>query len=565
MTPVKRLRLEEPPGEGPGNEASARRNIADLVARLRFSPEEGHIWLDDTRMVLLDMPALTTLRRELVTELGIGKAREILMRIGHASGTRAAITAMKVRCDRPDIDTFLVGPQLHGLEGMVQVEPVRIEADVERGHYYSELIWRHSAEAEAHLSSFGVSAEPICWSQLGYASGYTSAFMERPILFKEVECVACGAPHCRIVGRPLSEWELSEQSHFPGRSVAPLPRAAVAGNEMVGASPGFVAAWHLLQRAAPVRTSVLLLGETGVGKEIFAKALHRASPRGEREFFAVNCAALSETLLEGELFGAERGAFTGATHSRAGWFEAANGSTLFLDEIGTLNLSAQAKLLRVLQEGEVTRVGSTQKRRIDVRLVCATNMDLNELVAKGQFRADLLHRINVFPIRIPPLRDRRDDIPSLIGRFLARFNEQMDRHVPGFTPRAVDALLQYAFPGNVRELENMIERAVVIALKDEPIDVFHLFSDHRILERRLLAPGVDGRLDERLDEADSKGLDERLADELVQVASLKDVESSLVAAALRRSGNNISQAARMLGLTRAEMRHRLQPTTLRGH
>ena len=222
--------------------------------------------------------------------------------------------------------------------------------------------------------------------------------------------------------------------------------------------------------------TVLFLGETGVGKEIFARMLHRMGRRSEQPFVAVNCAALPENLIEAELFGVVKGAYTGATDSRPGRFERAHGGTLFLDEIGTLTLSAQAKLLRALQEGEIERVGDSQTRKVDVRLLAATNVDLKDAVARGTFREDLYFRLTTFPVRIPPLRERRDDIPLLMRHFLHRFSQRHGKTVGSFAPEAVEALLSYAFPGNIRELENMIERGVLLADAGEPIGISHLFT-----------------------------------------------------------------------------------------
>lgn len=534
-------------------------DVSDLSARIRFSPHEGQVWLGDQRVVILNIETFVSLRRQLIETVGPRQAREIFFRMGHAAGSREARLASEVRTDRPQIDAFLVGPQLHALRGEVHVEPVNIRADVETGEYFSELIWRNSAEAEAHLAAFGGSTEPICWMQIGYASGYTSAIMERPILFREVGCVACGDRHCRIVGRPAEEWPDEDGERFQTYKL-PSPKAQDAGAapskpiEVVGASPGFLGAWHLLQRVAPFSTSVLLLGETGVGKEVFARAIHDYSPRSGREFFSVNCAAISESLIDAELFGVEKGAFTGAIQSRPGWFEAADGSTLFLDEIGTLSPTAQAKLLRVLQEGQLSRVGSTKIRKVDVRLVCATNIDLDESSKSGAFRKDLLHRLNVFPITIPPLRQRREDIPLLVDHFLKAFARKALYKPNGFTVEAIDALIDYEFPGNVRELENMIERAAILSARDEPITSFHLFRHRAPNSRELYKPATDGHLVSL-----AQGSDQHLPDEGVPPSPLNidRMERIAIESALAKSGGNLSKAARMLGITRARLRYKL--------
>jgi two-component system response regulator HydG len=214
---------------------------------------------------------------------------------------------------------------------------------------------------------------------------------------------------------------------------------------------------------APTEATALILGESGTGKELVAQAIHANSPRRAGPLITVNCAALPETLLESELFGHERGAFTGATERRLGRFELAHGGTIFLDEIGDLPPTAQTKLLRVLQSQEFERVGGTNTLKIDVRVIAATNKDLEAAVRAGQFREDLWYRLYVFPLTLPPLRERRDDIPLLTEHFLRRYAERHRRRLRGLTPRALDLLMRYEWPGNVRELEHTIERAVILA------------------------------------------------------------------------------------------------------
>lgn len=225
--------------------------------------------------------------------------------------------------------------------------------------------------------------------------------------------------------------------------------------------------YELTRKVASSNASVLLLGETGTGKELIARAIHQLSPRHSGPFVRVNCGALPENLLESELFGHVRGAFTGAVANRAGRFEAAHTGTVFLDEINSTTAKLQVKLLRVLQEHEFERVGDTQTIRVDVRVVAASNRDLMEEAAAGRFREDLFYRLNVVTIYLPPLRERREDIPELVGHFLRIYNERNHRHVPHVERRAMEALQSYQWPGNVRELQNYIERAVVLAPGDE--------------------------------------------------------------------------------------------------
>lgn len=463
----------------------------DLRRLLRFSAEDGHIWLGEHRMVLLHTAALSELRRELIDSLGTEQARRILTRMGFASGLRDAELARKIRSTNDLTDAFVAGPQLHMLEGCVKVEVVKIEFDEPSGGFHGEFLWEHSWEAEAHVHSYGEVEHPVCWMMIGYASGYTSAFMGRFILFRETQCAATGDERCRIVGMPADEWpdahELTpyfESDPIVGRllemrdEVEAMRRSITAPREvanLTGNSSGFRSAFATLMKAAATKVSVLLLGETGVGKERFARALHDSGQRRDGPFVAVNCAALPGELVESELFGVERGAFTGAHASRAGRFERAEGGTLFLDEIGELPLSAQAKLLRVLQEGEIERVGDDQTRKIDVRLVAATNVELKQAVEAGHFRRDLYYRINVHPVTIPPLRERATDIPPLAEAMILRFCTLHDKRLLGVTDKALQALAAHDWPGNIRELENVIERGVILAPQNGWIETEHLF------------------------------------------------------------------------------------------
>ena len=465
---------------------------------------------------------------------------------------------------------FSVGPQLHMLEGAVQVTPEHLDLDVRRGHYHGIFRWDNSWEVETHLRDFGPQAEPVCWTLLGYASGYTSAFMGRPVYYKEVLCAACGQAHCRIEGRPAHEWEDGEQlasdyapetpplaAGAPAPSLPqadpPAPAPADALGPLLGRSSAFVAATQLLRKAAGTHVTVLLTGETGVGKERFARGLHALSPRAAKPFVAVNCAALPGELIESELFGTEKGAYTGADAARAGRFERAHGGTLFLDELGELPLPAQAKLLRVLQDGQVERLGASQPRQVDVRLVAATHVDLAEAVRARRFRQDLYYRLNVYPIRVPPLRERQDDIIELAQHLLRHYCTQHDKHLVGFSDRALHALRQHPWPGNVREMENLIERGVILATAGQSIDVGHLFPDTPGLGAAHVL-GAGGQLEaartpvygaELIDALLRRGLD------------LQSLESTLIEEAVARSQGNLAAAARLLGITRPQLSYRL--------
>jgi two-component system, NtrC family, response regulator HydG len=582
------------------NDSSRFPDIADLAAELHFSPVDGHIWLNDQRMLLIHSRAMGELRRELIESLGVDRARGLLTRMGYAAGTSDAVTARKVRPKMSPHDMFSVGPQLHALEGIVQVEPVRLDFDLASGKYYGEFIWKGSVEDEENVRHQGIGAEPACWMQIGYASGFTSEFMGRPVFYREVECSSMGHHQCRIVGKPVEEWDDAEDelrflraepfsqglaaksSKRPGSTSelsapAPAPAFAEVDIQIVGVSPGFNSVCHMVRRVASTHATVLFLGESGVGKEVFARALHQVSPRRKQPFIALNCAAIPEQLVESELFGVEKGAYTGAQASRLGRFERASGGTLFLDEIGILDLVAQGKLLRALQEGEIERLGDDRSRKVDVRVVAATNLDLRAEVSAGRFREDLFYRLNVFPIIIPPLRERREDLPILINHFIERYSQRHNRRVSGFTSRAIEALLTYGWPGNIRELENMIERGVILATDGMPIDVGHLFtSGEKFAER--FDVGKRGELTpaKRLQaaaasqaETDVGLITERLcallldqpesgSDSAAQNVSLDDIETVLLKKAVEQSQGNLSAAARRLGITRPQLAYRLK-------
>ena len=273
----------------------------------------------------------------------------------------------------------------------------------------------------------------------------------------------------RTIRRAAEKQALALQNR---RLQARLDELQGAGS-IVGTSPVMLKTLELVRQVAPSTATVLIQGESGTGKELIADAIHHGSPRRDRAFIKVNCAALPEQLLESELFGHERGAFTGALARKEGRFELADGGTLFLDEIGDISPAMQGKLLRVLQSGEIERVGGTRTLKVDVRIVAATNRDLAALVRERRFREDLYYRLNVITIQLPPLRDRREDIPLLAHHFLRRYSAKNAKSLGGFTEEAMDLLQTYAWPGNVRELENVIERAVVLTRSDliTPVDL----------------------------------------------------------------------------------------------
>jgi DNA-binding NtrC family response regulator len=359
-----------------------------------------------------------------------------------------------------------------------------------------------------------------------------------------IEAMRLGAFH--YVPKPFKNEEVlhlvrraSERRRLLAENLVLRSRLEGMG-EIIGTSRRMQEVYELIRRAAPARSNIMITGESGTGKELVARAIHRLSPRNIGPFVPVHTSAIPSELLESSLFGHIKGAYTGAVSSRKGLFEAAHQGTLFLDEVGTISLETQTKLLRVIQEREIRRVGGVEARSVDVRLVAATNVDLWGEVQAGRFREDLYYRLNVITIDLPPLRDRREDIPLLISHFLSTYIEENNRGVVGFSPEAIDALTGYAWPGNVRELENAVERAVVLS-RGETVELDELPQALRD------APGDELTISE----IPAEGLDFRFA-----VAAF---QAQLIRQALKQTGGVQRKAARLLHLsptTLNEMVHR---------
>lgn len=576
--------------------------LRELATRLRFSPDEGRIWMDKRRVVLLQAETFSALREELIATLGMDMTRGLLSRIYYAAGQRDAEDAMKIAGPNASWNDLLnTGGRIHALQGYVLPEHSGrgfAAGDLRSDDYYGEAIWKDSLEDEVHVAKHGIGSQAVCWSAVGYCSGYLSQCAGRSILVREVECRASGSAHCRIIAKPASQWEGAEDDlrflltepappprvHVPlsmrldprNDDVKPWPMPVMQGHSdsqssFVGASASFYVLQHKIDRAAPTQATILLLGESGVGKSLIAREVHRRSGRANAQFVEVNCAAIPEQLVESELFGVERGAFSGATHSRPGRFEAANGGTLFLDEIGTLSMTAQGKLLRVLQSGEMERLGSNKTILADVRVISATNEDLKLAVQEGRFREDLYFRLNVFPIVVQPLRERRDDIPLLTDALLARFAKRHGRKVSGIASRAMQALIHHTWPGNVRELENVLERGVIMVQGDELLDIHHLSNaDDTLASPSYFGIGRMGQLATNMEidtdratlpsQGDSTSSVSAIAEALVNQgkACLPAMEDALVRAAVKQTGGNITRAATLLGLSRSQLDYRVK-------
>jgi len=479
----------------------AGRTNLHLAEVLDFRPDQGIIRLHEQRVVILSAAAMGLMRKELVDTLGVEPARRVLLRFGFADGYHDAVNLRAQSGWDSPLEGLRSGAMLHRLEGIVRAEIVRIDHDPETGRFEEEVRWHDSYEAEQHVHHYGPSAAPVCWSLAGYSSGFVSACLGKEVYFREKTCAGQGLTHCTAIGRDADSWgeevesiRADFQAANVGHEVERLRKAVgtrlkeldrrerllerrerelnllrqrverhAAAKHFVAGSQAMRDVLELAARVAPIDTTVLVYGESGTGKEFVVRMIHDQSPRAAAPFVSINCAALTETLLESELFGHVRGAFTGAVRDKAGLFEVAGNGTLFLDEIGEVAPTVQAKLLRALQEREIRRVGGERTVKVNARVIAATNRDLKAAVEAGTFREDLYFRLAAFIITVPPLRDRREDIPPLAHQFMVRAAARMKKDVSAISRDAMAALMNYDWPGNVRELEHAVERAVILA------------------------------------------------------------------------------------------------------
>jgi len=399
-------------------------------------------------------------------------------------------------------------------------------------------------------------------SDLGSANGtfLNGTRVLAPARLKSGDVITVGSTRLTFV----SDATAKSDPEAPADDSTRVRDDARASGVLLGASKAMEEVFHLIEKAAASSLPTLLEGETGTGKELVARAIHQASGHAKGPFLPINCAAVPENLLESELFGHRRGAFTGATADHEGLFEAAQGGTVFLDEIGEMPLAMQPKVLRVIQEGELTRIGEIRARKVDFRLVAATNRDLLREVERGAFRSDLYYRISAFPIRIPPLRERRGDISILVESFLAVAARRQGKRITGVAAPAMHALVEFDWPGNVRELQNEVQRAVALAAAGEEIGVEHLSpkltggevsargdGDEDAIEaspgdREPTAPGTDGA-------AGPGSLR----------AARNAFEARYITEVLAQQGGSVLRAARVLGLTRAGLYKKLKELGIR--
>jgi two-component system, NtrC family, response regulator HydG len=525
---------------------------------LELDPEGGMIRFAGQRAVLLDAVAMGLLRKYLVENFGLNAARAVLTQFGFAHGWRMA-DAMKSKFQWDDDDAWrAAGTRIHMLQGLFCVESGDGNPLSKNG-----MTLLGSYEAEQQLLHVGPSDDPACWTICGLISGYLSKTLTEEIFVLEDRCLGQRAAACHLLGRTRRDWgdDRAEELIFyephnleaclgvslqrvvstlrsSERKLSERKRVLKRAARELDDPLGLVARSHamaqvldLARRVAKVDATVLITGESGSGKERIARLLHDESARAAGPFIAINCGAVTESLLESELFGHKRGAFTGASADRPGLFEAANGGTLLLDEVGEVSPGMQVKLLRALQEREIRRVGENHSRRIDVRVLAATNRDLTQGVAGGSFRQDLYYRLKVVELAVPALRERRDDILPLARVMLADAALRMKRKVTGLAPTAADQLLNYGWPGNVRELENAMERAVALARGSR-------------IEREDLPEEVRQALPKLSDTS--------------PVRPLEDIEKQYILAALELNAGNQTRTAEQLRIGSATLYRKLK-------
>jgi two-component system, NtrC family, response regulator HydG len=548
-----------------------------LLDVLRTDDAKGTIEFEHRRMLLLDADAMGLLRKELIEAVGLDRARRILTRFGYACGYRDALSTKEWQGTDNLAEWWSHGPRLHTLEGVVRVHILSSRIDKSLGLFEVDAEWHNSYEAEQHRSHLGITDSPVCWTLVGYASGHASAVFGREVRCYEKECVGKGDTRCLVIARAVDDCDESiraievdyekeniqvelrcllealdrhqkdlqrEQAKVGSlesklQSLGEAMKASSGAEELVGTSAAFRKVIKDVERVASSDMTVLICGETGTGKDVVARVIHANSGRSGHPLVTVNCAALPASLVESELFGHEKGAFTGAFKQKLGRFEIANGGTVFLDEVGELPLDTQAKFLRVLQQGEFERVGGSRTIKVDVRVLAATNRSLEQLMSEGKFREDLFYRLNVFSIHIPPLRQRPDDIVLLAHYFTSRYGNKFKKTFSSIEHQSLEWLQRYYWPGNVRELEHIIERAVLLA-------------DDDVLT-------VDGPFSERQRVPDSVSFNKR--SERESLKTLAQMERLYIEEVIRHTNGLIAGkggAAEVLDLPASTLRHRMK-------
>ncbi|MDQ3034103.1 MAG: sigma-54-dependent Fis family transcriptional regulator [Myxococcota bacterium] len=543
-----------------------RADELDLQELLELDPEGGVIRFAGQRVLLLDAVAMGLLRKYLVENFGLTAARTVLTRFGFAHGWRMAeVMQGQLQWDTED-DWRSAGTRIHALQGLFRLERSNQGLLAPEG-----ITLLASYEAEQHLLHYGRSDAAVCWTICGFTSGYVSRSQGRETFVLEDRCMGRGDAACHVSARTREEWgeahaddlRFFEPSRLDESLDASLKRVTATlkaaerklrdrRRALIRVAPDVPEPLGIISKSVPMRhvvdlacrvakvdSTVLITGESGSGKERIARLVHDESKRASGPFIAVNCGAITETLLESELFGHARGAFTGAAQDRPGLFEAANHGTLLLDEIGEVSPGMQVKLLRTLQEREVRRVGENKSRPVDVRVLAATNRDLAHGVAGGQFRQDLYYRLKVVELHVPPLRERRDDVLPLARVLLAEAALRMKRKLTGLAPETADQLLRYGWPGNVRELANAMERAVALA-RGSRVELEDLAEEIRqAFPTPIATSGA--------------------------VRPLEEVEKEYILAALQLNGGNQTHTAAQLKIGSATLYRKLKSYGMLGH
>lgn len=471
-----------------------------------------------------------------------------VLRVFETIGQRAGKNVARlVREHGPNCDlarTFELCLEYSDASGFTRFELEHFEGLETDSEISASVLLHASVETEAYLARSNPQKMRVCAMQTGYLTGVATELHHRPILFKEAACKGEGAHTCRLVSERSAE-QINSASPIPYWEGAEFPNSGTL-MPLMGQSNIIQTLRSRISVVANTQATVLIQGETGTGKELIARSLHMMSTRDQMPLVVMNCAALPETLVDAELFGVEKGAFTGAHQSRQGKFQNAHGGTLFLDEIGLLPHSVQGKLLRVLEDGCFDIVGG-RTVEVDVRLIAATNVDLSEAAARGDFREDLYYRLCTVVLRAPPLRERKEDIAELAQKFLYEAARRHGKKGPHeLTPDAIEYLMALEYPGNVRELKQIIEAATIFAPPDMVID------------RQFLETGRQEKTRSRSTEnKDTPSLEEVASAALASGIPLKDIEQACIEEALQRVGGNFSKAAKLLGMSRRQIEYRV--------
>ncbi|MCP3923603.1 MAG: sigma-54-dependent Fis family transcriptional regulator [Desulfobacterales bacterium] len=529
---------------------------------LSIDKKYGFPMLGPNRMMLMGAEQIINIGRDLVKIIGHERMATILTRIGFSKGFGIAMAISELYDFESPEEWLKAGTRILAMSGSASGTLDEVVIDREKKIFRNKGKWRESIEATAWLQDENNTREsPVCFILTGLASGYASAVLGSEVLVKEVTCMAQGHKHCTFEGRSASEWGLTVEEVREYFDLQPFEEEmetlkerlneskktlnkreieleqlknlsiySSSDSEIIFRSNSMAQTLMLAEKVAPTNSTVLIQGESGTGKEVMARFIHRHSDRKDKLFLGISCAALPPDLLESELFGHVKGAFTGADSNKTGLLQEAKDGTFFLDEVGELPLALQAKLLRVLQEKEIRPVGGNKNIKIETRIVAATNRDLKKMVQEGTYREDLYYRLAVFPLKVLPLRERKQDILILARFFLSRLNP---RH-PGLAPATIRQMENYRWPGNVRELENCIEYSHILAGNQ------HIMPDH-------LPPEV---------------LSGNEADLITTVASdfptYKELEKRYTNHILEYTKDNKSEAAKILGTSVTTLWRRLK-------